>query len=281
MDSNGVGLTLSGVDFSYGNGLVLNNLAIDVAPGEMVALLGPNGCGKTTLLKLASGILRPQNGTACIGGRDMRAMGRKDVARRLAVLPQEFDMPFAFTVGEVVLLGRTPYIKTFGSETELDRQKSRNALDLVGVRHLERRLFPTLSGGEKQKVLLAMALAQEPKLLLLDEPTANLDIHHLVEVLELVCRLRQENGLTVVAAMHDLNLAALFFPRLIVLKAGAVCVDGPPASVVTPDIIEQIFGTRVEVEGHHVTGVPQIVIVPQSARNAKKGQDHKAAYGAH
>ncbi len=258
-----ISLQIRQVYFSYLNGLVLHNINLTIKTGEMVGLLGPNGSGKTTLLKLASGILKPNQGEIKLDGSNLSHLKRKTIARSVAVVPQQFHIPFAFTTTEVVLLGRIPFAKAFAEESGVDRQAVTNALELVGISELAQRRFDELSGGERQKVILAMALAQQPELLLLDEPTAHLDITHQVEILELVRNLNMEQGLTVVAAMHDLNLASLYFDRLIMLENGRVSADGTPAQVLTEDRISEVFSASVRVEPHPVTGVPHIVIMPK------------------
>jgi len=258
-----VSLQAQRVFFAYLNGLVLHNVNLSIKAGEMVGLLGPNGSGKTTLIKLASGVLKPKQGEIKLDGSSLRQLSRKFIARSVAVVPQHFNIPFAFTTAEVVMLGRTPFLKAFVEGSEVDRQFVANALELVSISELRERRFDELSGGERQKVVLAMALAQQPKLLLLDEPTLHLDITHQVEILELVRRLNVERGLTVIAAIHDLNLAALYFDRLILLKEGRVSADGPPAQVLTEDRIREVFSASVRVEPHPVTGVPHIVIIPK------------------
>ena len=234
-------------------------------------MLGPNGSGKTTLLKLASGILKPKQGEIRLNGSNLSRLNRKAVARSLAVVPQQFYIPFAFIVSEVVTLGRIPFIGAFADETEADRRLVSESLDLVGIGDLRERRFDELSGGERQKVILAMALAQQPRLLLLDEPIVHLDITHQVEILELVKRLNMEQGLTVIAAMHDLNLAALFFDRLILLKEGRIWADGTPAEVLTEGRIKEVFSASVRVESHPVTGVPHVVVVPRGG-SYKRGE---------
>jgi iron complex transport system ATP-binding protein len=251
------------VSFSYFNGLVLRDIDLNIGDGEMVGVIGPNGCGKTTLLKLACGVLSPVRGEVSLGGISLKKLSRKQVARHVAVVPQYFNIPFAFTVAEVVLLGRTPFISTISGETRRDHAMSALALGLAGINHLKNRYFNDLSGGERQKVILAMALAQEPKLLLLDEPTTHLDISHQVEILELVKSLNREQEVTVVAAMHDLNLAALFFERLVLLKEGAIFADGSPREVLTEDTIQDVFSASVKVSQHPVTSVPHIVVLPR------------------
>ena len=258
-----VNLQISEVYFSYLDGLVLHDISLSIRAGEMVGLLGPNGAGKTTLIKLVSGVLKHKQGDIRLDGSSLGQLSRKSIARSVAVVPQQFHIPFAFTVHEVVMLGRIPFLKAFAEESEADRQLVTGALELVGIGELQERRFDELSGGERQKVILAMALAQQPKLLLLDEPTVHLDISHQVETLELVRSLNVEQGLTVIAAMHDLNLASLYFDRLILLKEGRVAAEGTPAQVLTEDRIREVFSASVRVESHPATGVPHIVVMPK------------------
>ncbi len=253
------------VYFSYFNGLVLSDISLSVEAGEMVGLLGPNGSGKTTLIKLASGIMRPKQGEIRLDGSSLVELSRKAIARSVAVVPQQFHIPFAFTVSEVVMLGRIPFIRGFAGENVVDRQAAGAAMELAGVSQLVQRRFDELSGGERQKVILAMVLAQQPKLLLLDEPTVHLDICHQVETLELVRRLNVEQGLTVVAAMHDLNLASLYFDRLILLKDGRISVEGTPAQVLTEERIREVFSASVRVELDSANGLPHIIVMPRGS----------------
>ena len=260
-----IGLQISQGSFSYLDGLVLHNISLSVKSGEMVGLIGPNGSGKTTLIKLASGVLKPNQGEIRLDGSGLTQLSRKSIARSVAVVPQQFHIPFAFTASEVVALGRIPFLKPFAGGSEVDKQFVSSALELVGISELKERRFDELSGGERQKVILAMALAQQPKLLLLDEPIVHLDIAHQVEILELVRSLNVERGLTVIAAMHDLNLAALYFDRLVLLKEGRVSADGTPAQVLTEEKIQEAFSASVRVEPHPVIGVPHIVIMPRGS----------------
>lgn len=262
MPSDMNSLWLQHVSFSYLDGLVLQDVNLTIQNGEMVGLIGPNGSGKTTLLKLASGVLRPKQGRILLQGLSLDSLTRREVAQRVAVVPQQFHMPFAFTIEEMVLLGRTPFVNTLSGERESDRRAVRHAMQLIHIEHLEKRTFNELSGGERQKVILAMALAQQPKLLLLDEPTANLDINHRAEILELVRSLNLEQEVTVVAAMHDLNLAALYFDRLILLKEGAVFADGTPTEVLTEGIIQEVFSASVRIIQHPSANVPHVFVLP-------------------
>ena len=259
-------LLIKDVSFSYLNGFSLRHIDLTVERGEMVALIGPNGSGKTTLIKLVAGVLPPRQGEVLLDGASLKSLSRREIAQRTAVVPQYFHMPFAFTVGEVVMLGRTSFIRALSGETEGDYGMARHAMELTGIEKFSNRTFNELSGGERQKVILAMALAQEPKLLLLDEPTAHLDINHQVEILELVKGLNRERKVTVVGAMHDLNLAALYFDRLILLKEGAIVTEGSPSAVLTERTIHDVFGASVQIDQHPSAKVPHIIILPKESR---------------
>ena len=261
-------LDVRGVEFSYGRGPVLRGIEVEIGAGERVALIGPNGSGKTTLLRLMSGFLRPDRGEVRLGGTLLTQYSRRELARRVAVVPQTLEVPFAFTVEELVLMGRTPYMSPWGGPGPRDVTVVREAMERMGVSFLEDRLYPELSGGERQRVVLALALAQEPQILLLDEPTAHLDINHQVEVLDLVHVLNRESGLTVVAAMHDLNLAALYFQRLLLLEGGRIVADGPPQEVLEAQRIARAFGAEVRIQPHPVRGVPQVILLPQDGSEA-------------
>ncbi len=250
------------VSFSYGDSFELQHANLSAHEGEMVGLIGPNGSGKSTLLKLISGVLPAIEGEIHLDGLDLRHARRKAVSQRVAVVPQQFQMPFAFRVEEVVMLGRTPFLRALSDGDMQDHAIVTEAIESVGIGHLGGRFFNELSGGERQKVVLAMALAQQPRLLLLDEPTAHLDINHQVEILELLKRLNQEHGLTIIAAMHDLNMAALYFRRLVMLKAGRIVADGAPGAVLTPGMIAEVFGAYVQVQSHPSAGVPCVFVLP-------------------
>jgi len=259
-------LVIKDVSFSYLNGFSLRQIDLKVEAGEMVALIGPNGSGKTTLIKLAAGVLTPRQGEVLLDGASLKSLSRREVAQRIAVVPQYFYMPFAFTVGEVVLLGRTPFIRTLSGETDMDHNVAMRAMELTGIEHFSSRTFNELSGGERQKAILAMTLAQEPKLLLLDEPTVHLDINHQVAILELVRGLNRGQAVTVIGAMHDLNLAALYFDRLILLKEGAIFAEGSPSAVLTERTIHDVFGASVRIEEHPLAKVPHIIILPNESK---------------
>lgn len=265
---------IENVSFTYGNGLVLTGLNLSVSQGELVAVIGPNGSGKSTLLKLISGVLRPGHGKIQLGGLDPNRAKRCLVARKVAVVPQQFHMPFAFTVEEVVMLGRTPFLRMLSDGSKQDMEAVRNAIEATGAASLKKRYFNELSGGERQKVVLSMALAQQTELLLLDEPTAHLDISHQVEILQLLVELNRQQGITVIAAIHDLNLAAMYFHRLVLLHQARVIADGTPTQVLTPELIGRAYSARVHVSQHPLTDVPYIMVVPGiSSHHAESAPD--------
>jgi iron complex transport system ATP-binding protein len=225
---------------------VLRGVDLALARGELVALLGTNGSGKTTLLRTFSGALAPDRGTVTFDGRSVGEWGRQALAQRVAVLPQQLELPLGFRVAELVAMGRAPHARRlFASTAEDDRAIARALLD-ADAADLADRPAEELSGGERQRLLMAMALAQEPDLLLLDEPTLHLDLAHQVALLGAIRRLRDQRGLTVLAVLHDLNLAAAFAPRVAILDEGRVVADGLPAEVLTPDLVRRVFGVQVD-----------------------------------
>ncbi len=259
---NTMAIKMNRVTFSYSNGAVLRDVDLCIEKGEMVGLLGPNGAGKTTLIRLVSGILAARQGEVQIDGVDTKKLKRSAIAREVAVVPQQFNVPFAYKVEEVVMLGRTPFMKPWRDLSAKDRDVVVHTMDTVGIGRMAKRCFSELSGGERQKVVLAMALAQETGLLLLDEPTAHLDISHQVEILELLTNMNEKGHLTIVAAMHDLNLASAYFRRLVLLKDGAVIADGSPGQVLTSSTIGSAYSVPVQIQPHPVTGVPQVIVLP-------------------
>ena len=259
-------LEVEALAFAYRDAPVLERISLQVAAGEMVALLGPNGSGKSTLLHLLAGVLNGNkgrlSGTLRLDGDPLERIPPRERARRVALVPQTLPLPFAFTVREWVSLGRTPYLSSLGGEKEADRTVVQDAMCQAQVEHLADRLIGEISGGERQRAALAMALAQEPAVLLLDEATAHLDLQHQVGLLRLVRRLNREKGLTVLAAIHDPNLAALWFDRLLLLHDRTIAADGPPDAVLRRDLLEQVFHTRVEVLRHPTADAPLVALEP-------------------
>jgi iron complex transport system ATP-binding protein len=220
----------------------LTDVSIDVAPGERLALVGPNGAGKSTLLRAIAGLVEPAAGSVELGGTPLRGLDRLAIARRLAVVPQLPTLPFATTVEEVVALGRLPHEHPIRGLRPADRAAIAAAIDRVGVGHLLGRDARELSLGERQLVLLALAVAQAAPALALDEPTVHLDLRHQVQVMELLVDLNERDGTTIVAVLHDIGLAAHFFRRVVVLDHGRLVADGPPADALAPERIRDVFG---------------------------------------
>jgi iron complex transport system ATP-binding protein len=235
-------IRLDGVTVIYRDRAALRDVTMHIEPGERVAVIGPNGAGKSTLLRVVAGLLRPATGTVELGGDRIERLDRIAVARRLAVVPQLPTLPFATAVEEVVALGRLPHEHPLRGLRPVDRAAVAEAIERVGVGHLLGRDARELSLGERQLVLLAMAVAQQAPVLVLDEPTVHLDLRHQVEVMELVEDLNARDGTTILAVLHDLGLAAHFFPRLVLLDHGRVVADGPPAEVLAPARIREVFG---------------------------------------
>ncbi len=248
---------------------VLAGVSLEFRPGELTAVVGPNGAGKTTLLRAISGALPPSAGAVYLDGKDLASLPPKQVARRLAMLEQRPQLGFDFTVRELVELGRLPHLPFPERLSRVDRQVVVEVLAEVGLEGLAERRFSTLSGGEKQRAFLALALAQRPQVLLLDEPTAHLDIGYQLELMQFV-RARAEKGLVVVLAIHDLNLAAAFADRLVLLREGRVLATGSPAQVLTPDLVRRAFGVEAAVYRCPTTGRVYLHWLPRRPPTSKK-----------
>ncbi len=255
-------LEVSGVACAYDGRDVLSDVTLRVAPGEFVAIAGPNGSGKSTLLRAMSRVLRPRLGKALLDGCDLYEIPAAQSARAVGVVPQEAPLDFDFTVEEVVLMGRAPHLGRFQSEGERDRAVAREALERTGTWELRRRSIRELSGGERQRVILARAFAQEPQALLLDEPTAHLDLAYQAQVLRIARSLREEKKTAVLATLHDLNLAAAFADRLLLLHQGRIAAAGTPKEVLTEAVLRPVFGPEVMVRAHPETGGPLVLVRP-------------------
>ena len=244
----------------YAGDFALRDISVSVAPGSLTGLLGPNGCGKTTLLKLLSGVLKPELGSVRLGEREMRLLSARAVAQQIAVVPQETHPAFDFTVMEMVLMGRHPHLGAFQLEGPSDLAIARESLIATGTAHLAGRAYMTLSGGEKQRVVIASALAQKPKVLLLDEPTASLDLGYQLEIAALLKQLNRERGVTMVLATHDLNLAASVCDTFVLVREGRVLMQGPTNDVLTSATVQQLYGVIADVTFHeragHMTVIP-------------------------
>ena len=248
-------VSLNGVAFQYGDsGIGLDAIDLQVAAGDMLAVVGPNGSGKTTLLRLISGMLAAQTGSISVCGMDPARSNRKDLARRVAVVGQQSELGFPFAVIEVVLMGRAPHVEGFRLESTADVEAAERAMRATQVLDLASRPFDTLSSGERQRVAVARALAQEPQLILLDEPAAFLDIKQQTLLYDLLSDLNATRGLTVVSVLHDLNLASLYFGQVAMMKQGRFHAVGTPEEVITYKSIRDVFDTDVYVDLNSLTG---------------------------
>ncbi len=252
-------LRLVNIAAGYGRRAVVRGVSLSVGSGEVVALVGPNGAGKSTLIRVLSGVLPAQGGEAWLNGTDLLRLAPAERARRVAVVPQMLALPDAFSVGEIVLMGRTPHLPLWGGESRHDCDIAWGAMVRTQVDELADRRVDELSGGERQRVIVARALAQEPQVLLLDEPTAHLDLKHQVAVLELARSLAREENLAVLMTLHDLNQAAQYADRVALLHRGALVAEGAAAEVFTPERLRQVYGVGVSVVPHPAHGTPVIL----------------------
>lgn len=252
----GRGLEVEELTAGYDGRVAVRGVSFTAPPGQIVGLIGPNGSGKSTILKAISRVLTPWGGRVLWEGVDLGKLSRSQLSRLVATVPQTPHLPEAFTALEIVLMGRNPHLGLLRYEGERDLALCRQAMEATATAHLAGRRMGEVSGGERQRVVIARALAQEPRILLLDEPTAHLDLHHQMEVMDLVQRLGE--GKVVVVAIHDLNLAALYCSRLVLLREGQVFTQGPPAQVIAPENIEAVYGARVLVRPHPLNGRPVV-----------------------
>ena len=259
-------LTCERVGFAYppegtGGGFAIRDLSFEVEPGETFGVIGPNASGKTTLVRLLSKVLEPSTGRVLLAGDDLAGLSRAAVARQVAIVPQDGPRGFPYTVEELVLMGRFPRAPRRFFEGAEDRAAARRAMERVGVLELQRAPLDRLSGGERQRVMLARALAQEPRLLVLDEPTAYLDLRYQAECAGLLRRLGREVGLTIVLVSHDLGFAAELSDRLLLMAEGAAVRVGPPETVIDEAVLESAYGCRVIVDKHPVSRRPTVHLI--------------------
>ncbi|MDX9991326.1 MAG: heme ABC transporter ATP-binding protein [Anaerolineales bacterium] len=254
-------LSTKNLAVAYHGQPVIKNISFGIEKGEILALVGPNGSGKSTLIRALSGILPASRGTVSLFGRPMSGLNPIERARQIAVVPQGVQLPPAFSVIETVLFGRTPYLNFLGQLSARDKRIARDSLARVDALSLAERRVGELSGGEQQRVLLARALAQSTPILLLDEPTSHLDLHHQMTLMQLVRGLVREGGLTVLIALHDLNLAARYADRIALLENGELKAVGKPADILTQDTLSRVYGWPVQVIPHPFHGTP--LVLPQ------------------
>lgn len=265
-------LKLEKITLGYGERTVLTDISLDVAPGQIVGIIGPNGCGKSTLIKGITRLIPWRSGEISIDGRNIAKLSRDKLARLMAVVPQNAFLPDLFTAFEMVLMGRTPHLGYFRYESHKDIAIAQAAMEATETITLSERKVGELSGGEKQRVTIARALAQEPRIILLDEPTAHLDINYQIEILDLVRHLCRERGLITVVTFHDLNLAAQYCDHLALLHKGRIYRLGTPKEVIDASIIKEVYGAHVFVCPHPVNELPATFVVPGNARD---GQEKK------
>ncbi len=267
-------VSVQGISCRYDAVPALDGVTLDVKRREFIGIVGPNGSGKTTLLRAIHGLLGPTRGTVLLEGRDLGTLAAREIAATVASVPQHSRDGFGFTVSEVVMMGRYPHQRPFGRERPADVEAVRRALERTGTWALRGRSVDALSGGERQRVLLARALAQDPRVLLVDEPTAHLDIRFQLEMMDLIAGLTAEH-LTVIAALNDLNLAAMYCGRLILLAGGRIAAMGAPAMVLDPSTVRAVYGAEVEVHPHPVTGRPSVTVLRRAAGQGDRPASEK------
>lgn len=253
-------LHVNDLSFSYDEKQIIEDIHLHVAKGEFVGIIGPNGSGKSTILKNLYRALTPDHGTVLLDDTDLYKMSAKESAKILGVVGQENAIPFNFKVEEIVAMGRSPHKKLFDGDTLADQKIVHHALKQTGIEHMAKRDYLQLSGGEKQRVIIARVLAQQTDFLLLDEPTNHLDIHYQLQMFDLIKGL----GVTVLAAIHDLNIAALYCDRIYVLKEGHLFKSGTPEEILTPSVIHDVFGVQADVMLHPITNKISITYLPKS-----------------
>jgi iron complex transport system ATP-binding protein len=263
-------LRLDKVSLGYGKRIVLDNISLEVKPGEMLGIIGPNGSGKSTLIRGITRLISPSSGQIFLNGQNIASMSRGDLARLIAVAPQNAVLPELFTAFEVVLMGRTPHLGLFRYEGEKDLAIVRNAMEVTQTTAFAERRVGELSGGERQRLIIARSLAQEPKVILLDEPTAHLDINYQIETLSLIRQLCLEQDLIVASALHDLNLAAQYCDRLVMLSNGKIYCQGVPKAVISSQNIREVYGAEVCVYPHPVNALPATLIVSEKRKKSNQ-----------
>jgi len=246
-------IEINSVFFRYHENWVLEDVSFQIGRGEFVGIIGPNGSGKTTLLKILYRFLSPQKGDVFFELIPLRRMSRRDIAKRIAVVAQESYPLFPFRVIEIVLMGRSPYLGHLIFESEKDLELAQKVMEWTEILHISDRQIDELSGGERKRVFIARALAQEPEVILLDEPTANLDIHHQIDFLNLLTMLNQDRGLTIIMASHDLNIASEYCDRLVMLQRCRIYKIGSPEDVITKEDIEKVYGCDVYVDKNPIS----------------------------
>lgn len=263
-------ISINDIDCYYDSARVLDNVKLQISRGDFVGMIGPNGSGKTTLLRAISGALKPRKGAVFLEDFDVSKMGKLELAKKMAVVPQDTNILFDFTAFDVVMMGRNPHVDRLRFESKSDVQAVRNAMELTGSVEFADRPIGSLSAGERQRVAIARALAQEPEVILLDEPTSHLDIGFQLETMELLQGLSEKNDLTVIAVFHDLNLAAVYCKTLLLLRNGKIMACGNISDVLRPEIIREAYDVDVAIKQHPLTGSPYVVSIAKVNRLVRK-----------
>lgn len=262
-------LSMQNVTLGYGGKPVVENITLKAKPGEMVGLVGPNGCGKSTIIRALSHVISLYSGKILLNGRDILRIPRRELACLIGVVPQVPLLPSNFTAFEVVLMGRNPHLGLFQYEGARDMAVAWRAMEKTSIQHLAQRRIGELSGGEIQCIVIARVLTQETEAFLLDEPTANLDISRQIEILDLIKGLCRKDGLTVVVALHDLNLAAQYCDRLVLIDSGRIHAEGKPDEVINDDNIRRVYGAGSYIYSHPLSGLPAVLPNAGSSRYGK------------
>jgi iron complex transport system ATP-binding protein len=253
------------VDFYFGDSKVLDGINLTATEGNLIGIIGPNGSGKTTLLRALSRVLKPAKGRILLNNANIAGLNQREIASDLAVVPQDTSVNFGFTAFDLVLMGRTPHIGRLQKESENDKMIAEESMRQTGTLQLKDRIITTLSGGERQKVVIAKATSQKPRVLLLDEPTANLDIKNQIEIMDLIKDAVRTKGITAIMAIHDINLAARYCDEMILLSRGRIFASGPPKAVLTQGNIKDVFGVESVVNGNPADG--SVFVVPLSRKD--------------
>ena len=262
-------LTFDGVTAGYGEKDILKDFSCSVGQGEFVSLIGPNGSGKSTLIHTVTGVVPLKSGRITLDGKDNDRLSHMERARMVAVVPQNFTPSFGFRAKEIVAMGRHPYLKRLQSESEEDYRIIDRAMEQTGTLHLRERKITELSGGERQRIIISAALAQTPKVLILDEPTNHLDIQYTLEIMELMRRLNREEGITIFAVLHDINMAARFSDRIVVLNGGEKTADGPVGEIIREEVLKPVYRIDLVTRENSLTASPEIVAL-RSNREAER-----------
>lgn len=251
------------VGHSYGGHSVLQDISFSIESGDFFIVIGPNGSGKTTLMKIIAGIIKPLQGRLTVFNRPLESTPRKELARKVAYVPQLAAMDFPFSVTEIVLMGRSPHLGLLGWEQARDFELAEKAIAFTEMEPMARRKLNELSGGERQRVFIARAICQEPQIILLDEPTASLDLAHQIKIMDLMEKLRTEHNITIVMVSHDVNLAAMYARRLLLLNQGRIATLGPPREVLSYRILEEVYGCTLLVDESPIGRFPRVTLVPK------------------